>query len=119
MRSYSTVLSWCAGVLEAKGMFRLRANPDGSVIGADVLCYCQPQIAAFLQETIGGRYTTEKSVWILTAQDQESGLTKLLPHVRSLAVRKRISRVLLFRATQTGGYVSNEVKKFRRRLKDG
>ncbi len=118
MQRLSTALSWCAGVLEAKAMFRLRATPDGSVIGADVLCYCPLQIATLLQEVIGGHYSTERSVWILSAQEQESGLTKILSHVRSKAVRRRISRVLLFRATQAGGGVSDEVKKFRRKLKE-
>ena len=112
-------LNWCAGVLEAKAMFKLRASPDGSVIGADVLCYCHPQIAKVLMKTVGGVYSNTKSAWMLRAQDQEHGLTVILPHVRSKKVKTRISRVLLFRATQGGGMVSKAVKKFRRGLNDG
>lgn len=118
MKSLLNELNWSAGVLESKAMFKLRVSPDGSVIGADVLCYCPLEIAKVLLRTVGGVYLHKKSLWVLRAPEQENGITRVLPHVRSKDVRRRMSRVLLFRATQVGGKISKEVKEFRKGLKD-
>jgi len=112
-------LSWCAGVLEARAMFRLRTKKDGSVIGADVLCYCPQDIAKVLMKALGGVYSTSKGMWYLRSQDQRAGLEVLLPYVQSKKAKTRITRVMLFRATQvSGGTVSPEVSEFRKGLSE-
>jgi len=102
-----------------KGMFNLRTSSGtGEIIGADVLCYCQQEDAKVLMKELGGIFSKTKCVWVLRAQEQERGLSRVLPFIRNASVRRRMGRVLMYRRTQVQGKVSEQVKEFRKELRE-
>jgi len=115
-----TLLSWVAGALDAAGVFRLRVGRDGAVIGADVFVAGVSQdVARRLLDALGGAYDERRRVWVLTAQEQEKSVAKVLPFMHDKARVRKARRVLMFRSTQAPGRVSPEVRELRREIAEG
>ncbi len=118
--TWFSLLSWLAGVLDVKGCFNLRRNPEGVAFAAVVRVYCDAEFAQLLVDRLAtGRVT--QAGWEVPAHEQEDLLRRVLPYMQDPRQRHLAGLVYKFRFTQprrkVGWNLSPQHRAYRKRLR--
>ena len=118
-------LSYCAGVLDCAGRFRIRTwctrckssscncNASQEVFSTSLLAKVPHRVASILLYTLGGR--VDPQGWFAPAWQQERICTTIAPYLR--AVQDSCSQMIAFRKTQPRQRIGKQTPEVIRKLR--